>query len=53
MQINRIRLRNFRQHEDTDLVLGAGSMPLDVLAQRVEQWIATQRSAKTTTASQS
>jgi uncharacterized protein (DUF885 family) len=36
-----------------DLVLGAGSMPLDVLAQRVEQWIATQRSAKTTTASQS
>ncbi|HTG50496.1 MAG TPA: SMC family ATPase, partial [Gemmatimonadales bacterium] len=24
MQINRIRLRNFRQHEDTELELGAG-----------------------------
>jgi DNA repair protein SbcC/Rad50 len=24
MQIHRLRLRNFRQHEDTDLVLGAG-----------------------------
>ena len=24
MQINRVRLRNFRQHEDTELELGAG-----------------------------
>jgi hypothetical protein len=24
MQINRLRLRNFRQHEDTELALGAG-----------------------------
>ena len=32
MQIERLRLLNFRQHEDTELVLGAGLYGLGLLA---------------------